>query len=69
VQGVTLAEFPVRGVDFGTFSMDSVTVVAQKQSASTEVLKTDVLVGGKVVKNASTRAAYSVSTLNWAPAE
>lgn len=49
--------------------MDSVTVVAQKQSASTEVLKTDVLVGGKVVKNASTRAAYSVSTLNWAPAE
>lgn len=69
VQGITPQEFKVRGVDTGFASMDSVTVVASKESQGNEVLKTEIIVDGKVVKNASTRAAYGVTTLNWSPAE
>lgn len=68
VDGVAPAEYPVE-VDTGFFSMDSVSVVMQKNGAGSGELGVEIVADGEVVRETSTTAEYGVVDANWSPAE
>lgn len=67
VDGTTPAEFAVRGVDTGSLSTDVVTANMQKTRAGSERLTVQIVVGGRVVKEASTTAEYGTVDVTWSP--
>lgn len=69
VQGVTPQDFPLKGVDTGMFSSDIVSCNAQKMAAGGGKLTVQIVVDGKVVKQANTTAQYGLAQVTWSPAE
>lgn len=69
VQGVTPQDFALKGVDTGMFSADLVSGNAQKMSPGKEKLTVQIVVDGKVVKQASTTAQYGLAQVNWSASE
>jgi hypothetical protein len=69
VQGVTLRDYPLEGVEDGLLSTDIVSGNAQKSQAGRATLTVEILVDGEVVKKASTSAEYGVAQVTWAANE
>jgi hypothetical protein len=69
IQGTTPQDFPVKDVDTGAFSVDTVSGNAQKMGAGGERLTVQIVVDGEVVKESSTTAEYGLAQVAWSPAE
>jgi hypothetical protein len=68
VEGTVPASYPIKGFDTSERSTDTVTMVAQKYGRQGK-LTCQIVVGGEVVKQASTTANYGTCTVTWSPVQ
>jgi hypothetical protein len=68
-EGVTPQEYPLRDVDTGMFSTYVVSGNAQNITGGNEKLTVQIVVDGKVVKQASTKASYGIAQVSWMASE
>lgn len=68
VDGTIPSEYEVKGFDTGDLSVDTVSVVMQKNGPQGKMV-CEIVVGGKVVKSSSTTAKYGTCDVTWSPME